>query len=51
MRKIVLKVSAVDKLRYQNYMMQLKRAETKVEADTYYRLARQILEKAKKQQM
>ncbi|MGM0828513.1 MAG: hypothetical protein ACQEWF_16165 [Bacillota bacterium] len=51
MRKIVMKVSSVDKLRFQNYMMQLKRAETKVEADTYYRLAKQILEKAKKKQM
>ncbi|NQD65905.1 hypothetical protein HP456_08210 [Bacillus haikouensis] len=49
MRKIVMKVSSVDKLRFQNYMMQLKRAESKAEADTYYRLAKKILEKGRKQ--
>jgi hypothetical protein len=44
-----MKVSSVDKLRFQNYMMQLKGAESKAEAETYYRLAKKILEKSKKQ--
>ncbi len=43
-----MKVSSIDKLRFQNYMMHLKGAESKIEADTYYRLAKQILEKAKR---
>jgi hypothetical protein len=49
MRKIVMKVSSIDKLRFQNYMMQLKSAETKAEADMYYRLAKKILGKGRKQ--
>ncbi len=48
MRKIVMKVSSVDKLRFQNYMMQIRKAESKAEADMYYRLAKRILDKGKR---
>ncbi|MFD2680890.1 hypothetical protein [Bacillus seohaeanensis] len=46
MRKIVIKVSSLDKLRFQNYMTMLKKAETKAEADMYFRLAKEIIQKA-----
>ncbi|WP_156509959.1 hypothetical protein [Rossellomorea aquimaris] len=50
MRKIVMKVSSVDKLRFQNYMMGIKRAESKAEADMYFRLAKKILEKGQRKE-
>ncbi|MCP3742535.1 hypothetical protein [Rossellomorea sp. BNER] len=48
MRRIVMKVSSIDKLRFQNYMMLIKKAETKAEADMYFRLAKEIIKKAEK---
>lgn len=47
MRKIVLKVSSVDKLRFQNYMMLMQKAESKAEADMYFRLAKKIIQRGR----
>jgi hypothetical protein len=43
MRKIVLKVSSLDKLRFQNYLVLMQKAESKAEADMYFRLAKKII--------
>lgn len=45
MRKIVLKVSSIDKLRFQNYKVLMQKAESKAEADMYFRLAKKIVQK------
>ncbi|MGD6968230.1 hypothetical protein [Rossellomorea vietnamensis] len=45
MRKIVLKVSSIDKLRFQNFIVLMQKAESKAEADMYFRLAKKIIQK------
>ncbi|EDL63109.1 hypothetical protein [Bacillus sp. SG-1] len=47
MRKIVLKVSSIDKLRFQNYLVLMQKAESKAEADMYFRLAKKIIQQSR----
>ena len=48
MKKIVIKVSSLDKFMFNSYIAALQKAEAKSEADMYFRLARKIIQSGRR---